>query len=88
VRPLYSPPVVLRSDLDSDRMLQNAIVRSIEVVGEAAVNVSREFRDQEKGIPWAKLTGMRNRLVHAYFDIDPNIVWARLRRIWNGSSPI
>ena len=44
-------------------------------MGEAAVNVSREYRDNTPEVPWAKLAGMRNRLVHAYFDIDPDIVW-------------
>jgi uncharacterized protein with HEPN domain len=65
----------VREDLNWDRMLLQAIVRNVEIVGEASVNVSREYRDEATGIPWPKLAGMRNRIVHAYFDIDPDIVW-------------
>lgn len=50
-------------------------MRCIEVIGEAPVNISREFRDTVPTIPWRKLAGMRNRVVHAYHDIDPDIVW-------------
>ena len=64
-----------RLDLDHDRMLLHSLVRSIEIIGEAAVNVSSECKELSPEIPWAALAGMRNRLVHAYFDIDPNIVW-------------
>jgi uncharacterized protein with HEPN domain len=64
-----------RSDLETDRMLLLAIVRSLEVVGEAASQVSREFREHRSGLPWADVIGMRNRLIHAYFDVDPDIVW-------------
>ena len=64
-----------RVDIDHDRMLLHSIVRNIEILEEAAANVSPEYRESNPQIPWAKLRGMRNRLVHAYFDIDPDIVW-------------
>ena len=64
-----------RSDLDSDRMLLFAVVRAIEVVGEAASKLSEEFRAAHPGIPWRAIVGMRNRLIHAYFDIDTETVW-------------
>ncbi len=64
-----------RQEPEADRILLHALVRSIEIVGEAAANVSREFRGTAPNIPWAELVGMRNRLIHAYFDIDPDIVW-------------
>ena len=64
-----------RSDLDSDRMLLFAVVRAIEVVGEAASKLSEEFRAAHPGIPWRAIVGMRNRLIHAYFDIDTQTVW-------------
>lgn len=65
-----------RDDLFSDRMLLHSLVRSIEIVGEAAVHVSAELKDRTPEVPWYDLTGMRNRLIHAYFDIDPDIVWS------------
>jgi len=65
----------IRSDLDTDRMLLFALVRAVEVIGEAASKVSDETRMAHAGIPWKAIIGMRNRLVHAYFDIDPDILW-------------
>ncbi len=56
-------------------MLGFAVVRAIEIVGEAAVNISEEGRRELPNIPWKSITGMRNRIVHAYFDIDYEIVW-------------
>ena len=64
-----------RADLDTDRMLLFAVVRAIEVVGEAASKLSEEFRAAHPGIPWRAIIGMRNRLIHAYFDIDTETVW-------------
>ncbi|EXI79562.1 MAG: hypothetical protein AW10_02295 [Candidatus Accumulibacter appositus] len=65
-----------RADLNGDRMLVFAIVRAIEIVGEAASKISEETRSAHGAIPWKAIIGMRNRLVHAYFDIDASVVWA------------
>ena len=62
-------------DLESDRVLVFALVRSIEIVGEAASKVSASTRDAAPDIPWALIVSMRNRLIHAYFDIDHEVVW-------------
>lgn len=51
------------------------MVRAIEVIGEAASRVSDETRAANPAIPWSAIVGMRNRLVHGYFDIDTEIVW-------------
>jgi uncharacterized protein with HEPN domain len=64
-----------RADLDTDRMLVFALVRAIEVVGEAAGRVTRATQSAAPDIPWALVASMRNRLIHAYFDIDHNVVW-------------
>jgi uncharacterized protein with HEPN domain len=64
-----------RGDLDTDRMLLFAIVRAIEVIGEAASKVTNETRAASPGIPWESIIGTRNRLIHGYFDIDLDIVW-------------
>jgi uncharacterized protein with HEPN domain len=45
------------------------------VIGEAASQVSEEFRAVTPGVPWKAIVGMRNRLIHGYFDIDTEIVW-------------
>ena len=65
-----------RSDLDENRMLCLALVRCIEIIGEAASKVSLECKDECPAIPWGDIIGMRNRLIHAYFDINLDIVWS------------
>lgn len=65
----------IRTDLDSDRMLTLALVKDIEIIGEAASRISTDRRTRYPTIPWAQVIGMRNRLTHAYFEIDLNIVW-------------
>ena len=64
-----------KDDLKKDRMLVNALVRSIEIIGEAASRVSLETRTRCPTIPWNQVVGMRNRLIHAYFDVDLDRVW-------------
>ena len=64
-----------RSDLDADRKLTLALVKDIEIIGEAANKVSQEARDKQPEIPWLDIVNMRNRLIHAYFDIDLDVVW-------------
>jgi uncharacterized protein with HEPN domain len=63
------------ADLNSDRMLLFALVRAIEIIGEAAGKVSEELRRSSPEISWALIVSMRNRLIHAYFDIDHEILW-------------
>jgi uncharacterized protein with HEPN domain len=64
-----------RADLDSDAMLQHALVRLLEIIGEAAKGVSDETRAAHADIPWREMAGMRDRLIHAYFDVDLDRVW-------------
>mgnify|MGYP000007624574 CR=1 FL=1 len=64
-----------RADLDDDRMLLFAVVRGIEIIGEAATKVSAGTRDLSPAIPWPAIVTMRHRLIHGYFDVDPDIVW-------------
>jgi len=52
-----------------------ALVKDIEIIGEAASRVSEACQAANPQIPWADIIGMRNRLIHAYFDINLNIVW-------------
>ncbi len=64
-----------RDSLDEDRMLTLAIVKSIEIIGEAASRVGDETRGACPAVPWTDIVGMRNRLIHVYFDIDLDLVW-------------
>ncbi len=64
-----------REDLNVDRMLMHTLVRVAAIIGEAASKVSQEAREQIPGIEWRDVIGMRNRLVHVYFDINLDILW-------------
>ena len=64
-----------REHLDQERMLVLALIKDIEIVGEAASRISDETKQAAPDIPWASITGMRNRLIHAYFDINLDILW-------------
>lgn len=64
-----------REDLNQNEMLSLALVRLIEIIGEAANHVSVDCQVAYPQIPWRAIVGMRNRIVHAYFDIDLDVVW-------------
>jgi len=64
-----------RGDLDSDEKLALALVRLLEIFGEAAAGLSEEFKGKHPDIPWRSVIGTRNRLIHGYFDVDLDIVW-------------
>lgn len=64
-----------RPDLDKDRLLVLGLVKAIEIIGEAAYQVSEDTCAQLPDIPWEDIIGMRHRLVHAYFDINLDILW-------------
>ena len=68
-----------RSDLDGNRVLVLAVVKTIEIIGEAASRVTVEGRAEAPGLPWQQIIAMRNRLIHGYFDVDLDIVGARSR---------
>ena len=65
-----------RKDLDSDRMLNLALVRLVEIVGEAANRVSKQGQTDRPEIPWRQIIGMRNRIIHGYDEVNFDILWA------------
>jgi uncharacterized protein with HEPN domain len=58
-----------------DEKLQLAIIRLLEIAGEAANGISDPVKDKHPEIPWNQITATRNRLIHGYFDIDLDVVW-------------
>ncbi len=64
-----------RAGLEDNRMLVLSLVKSIEIIGEAASKVTKESRERCPEVPWSDIIAMRNRLIHAYFDIDLDRVW-------------
>ena len=81
-----------RSDLDGDEMLRFALTRAIDILGEAASKVSPEGRASIPEVPWVDVVGMRNKLIHAYFDRRPRTTpkspacWHRTRSDRRGLS--
>ena len=65
-----------RDDLEQDEILSLALVRLLEIIGEAAKHLSETFRASHPDIPWRLMTGTRDRLIHGYFDVDLDVVWA------------
>jgi uncharacterized protein with HEPN domain len=64
-----------RDDLDTDRKLNLALVRLLEIVGEAANRTPADERAQYSEIPWGQIVGLRNRLIHGYDSVDFDILW-------------
>lgn len=65
-----------KDQLVNDPTLKRAVVRSLEIIGEATKNLSDEFKQQYPEIPWRQMAGMRDKLIHAYFGVDYDLVWS------------
>lgn len=66
-------------ELEKDQRTIDAVVRNLEIIGEAANRLPDEFKEDRSNIEWQKVIGLRNRIVHAYFGIDLQIVWQIIR---------
>ncbi len=63
----------------NDKKTFNAVIRSIEIIGEAAKNIPENIAKKYNDIPWNKMAGMRDKLIHGYFGIDIEIVWKTIK---------
>ena len=70
--PLY---VRRQGSLPTDERTQDAVLRNIEIIGEAVRGVAEETRDAHAEVPWKEMAGMRNRVIHHYFRVDIDVVW-------------
>jgi len=68
-----------RADLDSDRLLDLALTRLLEIIGEAANRVPPDIQAQHSAIPWSQIVSLRNRLIHGYDTVDLDILWQIIR---------
>lgn len=69
-----------RRELDDDRVLSLALVRLLEIIGEAASRVSEAIRKRHPEIPWTQIISLRNRLIHGYDSVDMDILWEILKK--------
>ena len=65
-----------RAAFDQDELIQTWVVHHLQIIGEASRGISQSLRDKYPAVPWTKIIGMRNILVHLYFGIDKEIVWS------------
>ncbi|MDC3418382.1 DUF86 domain-containing protein [Aquibacillus salsiterrae] len=63
------------NDFFSSKLIQDAVIRNLEIVGEATKRVSKDFRNQHPNVPWREMAGLRDVLIHDYFGVDNGIVW-------------
>lgn len=66
------------TEFRKDKMLRFAVVKNLEILGEAAHLLTKEFKELHPSIEWAEITGMRHVLVHGYYQIKDEIVWATI----------
>ena len=60
---------------ESDEMMQDAVLKNLEIIGEAATKLSKALKEEHSTIPWKQIEGLRHRLVHDYYQVDLTIVW-------------
>ena len=65
-----------RAAFTDDEVAQSAVVRWVEIIGEAARGLTEELRQMHPEVPWRQMVAMRNVLIHGYFDIDVELVWS------------
>ena len=68
-----------RAGFEADEKTVDAVVRNLEIIGEAARQLPEEFTQRNPQIEWRKIAGLRNRIVHAYFGLDLEIIWQIIR---------
>lgn len=69
-----------KEKLISNRLKQSAIVREIEIIGEAVKNISNDLKEDNKEVEWKKIIGTRDQMIHHYFGVDLNIIWEIVKR--------
>jgi len=62
-------------EFDRNVLIQDAIIRNIEIIGEATKKISKNFTHDHPEIPWSSMAGMRDKLIHDYLDVDLDVVW-------------
>jgi len=67
-------------DLKNDDKTSSAVIRKLEIIGEATKNISKDIQNKNPQIPWKEMAGMRDKLIHFYFGVDHNLVWNTIKK--------
>ena len=67
-------------DFFKNSLIQDGVIREIEIIGEASKKLSDEFRERHQKVPWKDITGMRDKLTHDYFGVDIDAVWETVKK--------
>ena len=67
------------SDFSNDQKTVDAVIRNLEIIGEATKNIPEEIRDKYPNLPWKEMSGMRDKLIHGYFDVIYSIIWETIQ---------
>ena len=62
-------------DFDRNVLIQDAVIRNFEIIGEATKKISKQFTQKHSEIPWQDMAGMRDKLIHDYLDVDLDVIW-------------
>ena len=71
---------ISKDELENNRLIQNAVIRELEVIGEAVKNISDKNKKNHSSIAWKQIAGMRDKLIHHYFGVDLEIIWETIQR--------
>lgn len=69
-----------KGDFDKNQELKDSIVRRLEIIGEAVKNIPDDFKEKYPEVPWKKIVGLRDIIIHAYFNIDLDIMWDIIKK--------
>jgi uncharacterized protein with HEPN domain len=68
-----------RNGFSENELIQDAVIRNIEIIGEATKKISSDLKSQYSEIPWKEMSGMRDKLIHDYFGVDVDVVWRTVK---------
>jgi uncharacterized protein with HEPN domain len=68
-----------QEDFNDNELVQDAVIRNIEIIGEASKKISKDLKAQYPEVPWKVMSGMRDKLIHDYFGVDVDVVWKTVK---------
>lgn len=69
------------ADFMADDLVQDGVIRNLEIIGEAVTKLSPELKTTHSDVPWGEIAGMRNRLIHGYINVNLQIVWDTVEKV-------